>query len=175
MAMRQFVLVTVLSVVAATAGGPASADVGDHWCSLPFTWASRTYVPVWIHPDVADYMRHPDGSPWSDSELATEVKLVLERFMDQAPTGMPPLRYMGFEYSGTAWDAPAGNGPGGSPGEWNVAIRPKLGGTTCVSDMDYSPTQNGKRIEIVPSVAPCAGGPVYVHWKFPSGPTTGDV
>ncbi|MCB9830263.1 MAG: hypothetical protein H6806_10950 [Planctomycetes bacterium] len=44
-----------------------------------------------------------------------------------------------------------------------------------MSDMDYSPTQNGKRIEIAPSVAPCAGGPVYVHWKFPSGPTTGDV
>lgn len=141
------------------------ADAGDFWCSAGWSWTSRTKIPVWIHPDLADsYMKHPDGTFWTDAELAAEVQFVIERFKAMAPSAMPPIYFAGFENAGTNWDAAAGNATGNTPGQYNIAIRPdQESGSECSSQYAGSPTDaKGLRIRIGVSVSPCTL--TYAHW-----------
>lgn len=102
----------------------AQADVGDWWCpNDAWNWSSRTVIPVWIHPDLAASLQHSTGVLWTNAELQAEVEMVLERMMMQAPSGLPPFKFMGFEDPGTGWMDPAGNG-GDTPAPWSVSIRP---------------------------------------------------
>jgi hypothetical protein len=98
-------LLTVLGVVAASES--AHGDAGDFWCDAEFDWTDVSRIEVFVHPDLPAHMWHSDDTSWSAAELVQEVRYVLEVMMDQAPTGMPPLYYAGFEAPGTPLGSPA--------------------------------------------------------------------
>jgi hypothetical protein len=166
-------MVTRTTLLAALAGGllslagagRAHADAGDHWCRLGFDWRSRPTIPVWVNPALASFLRHPDGTAWTTTEVMDEVKLVMQRLEDQAPSGMPALVFRGLEPAGTAWNAATPDG------EWGISIRPKLGsapgGGPCNAEMDEDGSF-GKRVYIAPSIAPCDKNLRYAHWLYPS-------
>ncbi|MBP9202539.1 MAG: hypothetical protein KBG28_01055 [Kofleriaceae bacterium] len=95
----------------------ANAAAGDWWCAIPegWNWLGYTEIPVYVHPDLNDHVLFPDGTAWTDTEIRNEVEFMLERFMMQAPSGMPPLRFAGFE--------PAGTPPFSLPGAGKIAVR----------------------------------------------------
>lgn len=105
----------------------ARADAGDWWCPHSFDWTGQERIEVWIHPDLPGQFRHADGTLWGAPELLYEVLHQLERIMDQAPTAMPPLKFMGWEPSSTPWWAWADTD--------GITLRPQ---TTCGDEM-YKP------------------------------------
>jgi hypothetical protein len=152
----------------ATPVSTARADTGDHWCDQGWGWQAYDRIPVWIHPDLADvYLEHDGGTMWTDDELRREVEFILERFMMQAPSGMPPLYFAGFEHAGTGWDDPAGNGPGGRPGPGNIAVRPNLGidDNPCASfQSGWVDDAKGVRLHMGITSGACTG--FSEHWYY---------
>jgi hypothetical protein len=94
----------------------ARADAGDQWCRQGFDFTSLTAIPVYIHPDVAEELLDESDTAWTDTELQWEVQFAIERMMDEAPSGMPPMYFAGFEPAGTPWDS--------NPGQGKIALRP---------------------------------------------------
>ncbi len=112
-----------LLVLVAAIAGRANADLGDWWCRQDWNWNAYSEIQVVIHPDLNTKVLFPDDSPWTDAEIRNEVEFMMERFMMQAPSGMPPLRFAGFE--------PAGTDPLSLPGAGRIAVRWVKPGNGC--------------------------------------------
>ena len=105
--MRLSTGVLLFSLVAF--GRDASSDTGDWWCPQGWDWNSRTKIPVWIHPDLADYyLIHADGTYWTDAELQYEVEFVIERIMDGSTIGPATTLLRWIRRSGHSMGRPSG-------------------------------------------------------------------
>lgn len=80
---------------------PCALDANS--CRLPWDWIGYDFIDVYIHPDLAENLRHANGTAWTDLEIAREVQYVIETFNDNMPSGMPPLRYMGQSSGGSQY------------------------------------------------------------------------
>ncbi len=162
MALLARSLVVMVSIVAGTS--TAAADAGDQWCRHGWDWLSKTSLVFKIHPGVAAEILDENGTPWTTAELELEVRYAIERLMDQAPSGLPPIYFGGYESSGTTWNAP----PDGA----DIVLRPNHN----IDKNQCTPHQSGDSsggVHLHLSNGLFSGCPVrYKHWNDPPASNT---
>lgn len=80
-------------------------------------WSAYSVIDVYTHPDLAENLTHSSGQTWTDSEVQSAVKTILNAFNDTLATGAPPLEYRGE--SNVSWNQTMGPG--------TIHISPHLG------------------------------------------------